>query len=431
MKRRLLISAFFLLCVVVPLQAQNLSKVIEWALEQNNEIKAQGQALQKAQLEARAQFRKTLPALEFNAAYRHQTLVPQINFPSVFPGGGAAIHIGTYDTYETGLRLYYVLFSGFRLTNSVRMARQKSVLQAVQLENKKREIAFNVLRAYRQVQLQQVEVEVLNAAMKRIDLQRQRLNSLIRQGFALSLDTLSLELARLQLKSRLIAARGNIATALQQLNQLAGKQVKVEPFTSSVVSPPEVELQIEKTPPYRSVSQQEKLQQLAAKIARAAYLPSVTVYASYNYGKPGLDIINNQWNDYGIWGVNVSWNLFNWNGDRLTEQAALASAQQVAYKRAALKDQLKTRFDTAFREWQALAEQLSVFRAAQNVALTKMNLVQSRYQKGMATANDFNQANLELSEAELNLKRHLIRMALKKNEIEYLGNKPLNEWSLE
>lgn len=69
-------------------------------------------------------------------------------------------------------------------------------------------------------------------------------------------------------------------------------------------------------------------------------------------------------------------------------------------------------------------------QTALSVAQQKMKIVQSRYQQGMASATDFNEANLQLTESELNLKRHYLLMVLKLNEIDYLSGKPLNQWSI-
>jgi hypothetical protein len=60
-----------------------------------------------------------------------------------------------------------------------------------------------------------------------------------------------------------------------------------------------------------------------------------------------------------------------------------------------------------------------------------MKIIESQFQQGMVSVTDFNDTNLELTEAELNHKQHLIRMALKVNEIDYISAKPISEWRVE
>lgn len=411
---------------------QDLSEILQKALKQNKEVQAQQQALQSAQLRAKAFFRKTLPSLDLSASYRHVTHVAQLKFPSTIPipGFPTNISLGQYDTYESSLTLKYVLFSGFAQKNQVKLMNQQAGLANISLEDKQKEIAFKVIGAYRQVQAKQLELEVLKASLKRIDLQIKRVKALVNQGMALGLDSLSLKLARLNVRKQLIAAQGELEIAQQQLDQLVGSKVQVPSFQK----PGPLELNVlpvvQLMTPYRLLDQQQQMQRTMVKISKARYLPSLAAFASYNYGKPGLDFIKGDWMDYGIWGVSLSWNLFSWQADRLNEQAARAQVKKIEWQKDAVKDQLQTRFENALRQWQTLKEQEKVVQTALSVAQQKMKIVQSRYQQGMASATDFNEANLQLTEAELNLKRHYLLMALKLNEIDYLSGKPLNQWSI-
>lgn len=414
------------------LSGQQLSEVLQTALKQNKEVQAQQQALQSAQLQAEATFRKTLPSLDLNASYRHVTHVAQLQFPSTIPipGFPSDISLGQYDTYESGLTLKYVLFSGFAQKNQVKLMNQQAGLANISLEDKQKEIAFKVIGAYRQVQAKQLELEALQASLKRIELQIKRVKALVRQGMALGLDTLSLKLARLNVRKQLISARGDLEIVQQQLDQLVGGKVQVPPFQKPESLALNVLPVVQLMTPYRLLDQQQQMQHTMVKISKARYLPSLAAFASYNYGKPGLDFVKGEWMDYGIWGLSLSWNLFSWQADRLNEQAARAQVKKIEYQKDAVKDQLQTRFENALREWQTLKEQEKVVQTALSVAQQKMKIVQSRYQQGMASATDFNEANLQLTESELNLKRHYLLMVLKLNEIDYLSGKPLNQWSI-
>ncbi len=429
----LFLNVALILIFSAQLIGQSLNQVLQTALKQNKELQAQRQQLNSAQLQAQAAFRKTLPTLDLSASYRHVTHVAQLEFPSTIPipGFPTNVSLGQYDTYESGLTLKYVLFSGFAQKNQIKLMRQQARLANINLEEKQKEIAFKVIGAYRNVQNKQLELEVLKSSLKRIDLQIKRLKALVKQGMALSVDSLSLKLARLNVQKQIIAVQGQLAIARQQLEQLVGTKVKVEPFERATVSEPSMLPVLQEMAPYRKLKQQQAMQRTVVKINQSHYLPSLAAFASYNYGKPGLDFIKGDWMTYGIWGVNLSWNLFSWNADRLTEQAARARVKQIQWQKEAVKEQLQTRFDNALQDWQTLKEQEKVVKTALQVARQKMKIIESRYKQGMATATDFNEANLQLTEAELNLKRHYLLMALKRSEIEYLSGKPLNQWSIQ
>ena len=59
-----------------------------------------------------------------------------------------------------------------------------------------------------------------------------------------------------------------------------------------------------------------------------------------------------------------------------------------------------------------------------------MKIVKLQYEQGVATVTDFNFANLDLTEVQLERSGLLLQIALKFNEIEYKSGKPISEWSL-
>ncbi len=412
------------------LPAQTLKQTVHLALQQNKTILAQNQAARKARLEAKAAFRYTLPQLDVNASYRHVTHVPHIQFPA-FLGGGSSINLGAYDSYETGLTLHYALFNGFANRNTVRLMEQRAALSEIVLQKTQKEIAIQTINAYRQVQRWLLEREVLKTGMARTDLQLARIRSLVRQGMALALDSLSLTLAKLRLQKQMIEAQNHLQTAQAQLDQLVGQKVTVQVFAGEEISSCTERPLFAQMETLKKIEQQRRMQQTQIHLKQAAYFPRVQVFASYNYGKPGADMIRNEWMDYGVWGVNLSWNIFSWFSDRLRVQAARAELKQIQWQKQTAKEEMQTRFEAALRTWQTLFEQYKVLKMAFDVARSKMKIVEAQYRQGMATVTDFNRANLDLTEAELNVKRQLLLLALQRNQVEFLSGKPINQWSIQ
>jgi outer membrane protein TolC len=69
-------------------------------------------------------------------------------------------------------------------------------------------------------------------------------------------------------------------------------------------------------------------------------------------------------------------------------------------------------------------------KRALRLARRKMNIIKSQYEQGMSSATDFNTANLDLTEARLNVQRWRLRLALKLNELEFISGKPISAWSI-
>ena len=165
-------------------------------------------------------------------------------------------------------------------------------------------------------------------------------------------------------------------------------------------------------------------------ISKAGYYPKIWVNVSFNYGKPGPDFIANEWDTYGKWMVGLQWEIWNWWSTSASVQAKDLKRQALESSEKTLQDQLKLNYDKAVRSFKALQEQRIVAQKAVKVAREKMNIVEVSAEKGQMSASDFNEANLELSQAEIREKQILIQLNLQATEIDYLSGEPVKMWRL-
>ncbi len=430
-KKKTILFLFGIVCFLsgTVLRAQSVRLAVEQALQNNNQLKAEQEAVVQARLKAKAAFRETLPGLDFEASYNHVTDVPELRMPT--PMGVQTIRLGTFDKYEAGLSVNYVLFSGFAQQNNIRLKELQKDLSAVRLKSSQKEIAFQTIRAYRQVQMLLLTVDIYKAAEKRVGLKLNDVRTLVKQGMALAVDTLSLRLSLLDAQQNRLNMESRLELAQQQLDNLTGTHIVVQREETSPHKTPEAIWTPEQNLRLQALNKQIRLAQATAGLAESPLYPHVALYAAYKYGKPGLDMISNEWMAYGVWGAGLSWNLFNWQKDALTSQAAQAKARELAFRKQVAKEQLKLGFDQAESAYRFLQHRWQLQRQAVELAKAKMQTIQSRYKRGMASATDFNMANLELTQAELKEAQQRIQLALKCNELEYKSDQPISEWSMQ
>ncbi len=426
---KLFMSVLIILPVVI-LQAQPLRQVVESALQSNATVRAQGAAVEQSDWEVKSAWRKTLPTIDFDASYRHVTEVGELQLPPILGQPGRTVKLGAYDTYETTLSANYLLFSGFAQRASVNSKEAQKDLSENSLRKTEKDIAFQVVAGYRQVQLHQLEASALEAGRKRIQLQLDRLKSLVRQGMALATDTLSMALAALSYDQRILVTQSKMETAQQELGNLVGSRVEVAPPPEQLPAEKHESLDLNLNENLKNLTIQKEIIDHAKTIRQSGYYPRIALQAGLKYGKPGAAFIGNDWMLYGVWGVGVQWNLWSWRGDRAAVEAQEAAIRKVEFNRSALQDKVKTRYDNALREYHSLKKQLKVSQSALKLAKDKMAVIESRYRQGMASATDFNDTNLELTEAQINYKKQLLFILLKISEIDYISSKPISEWSI-
>ena len=427
-----LIITLVLFLLVNSGNTQSLKETIDLALEANPMIAAGRSQIEESRLDAKSTSRSTLPQIEFDASYRHVSDVAQLELPQFTPQMPRMnVNLGVYDTYETGLTANYLLFSGFAQKSLVGIKNQTVELNNRQLTKTEKSIALEVIIKYRQVQNYHLEVEALNAAKQRIDLQIKRIKALVNQGMALSLDTLSLSLSKLNNDQKIIAAQADLETAKQELTALVGKEIVVNKEVTvnedNIISLFDAEMNSD----LQMLNTRIGIIQSNRAITKSGYYPKIGLFAGVKYAKPGVNFIRNNWMTYGVWGVNLNWNLFKWGADHLKSQSLKAAKNTIEFQYQNLTNQLKTKYDAAVREYRALQKQNKVALSARDLAKRKMEIIQSRYNEGMSSVTEFNDANLELTDTEINLQRQSILLAIKVSEIDYLSGKSINQWSIE
>ena len=416
----------FALLIMSPVFSQSLQEAIRLALDNNPVIKASEQGLELAEKTALATSRKTLPKLEVGAKAAYISDVMELDLSTLKPGAGT-ISMGTNQSYGTDLTASYVLFSGYAQKASVQMSKKQCDIAAIDVAGTSREIAYNTAVTYRNIQRQLLKIAALESARNRADLQLQRVKALLSQGMALSIDTLSLSLAEMKFDQQLIALKAALVTTHEQLKNLTGSSITVSK-TEMATDYPLPDLAINRLESLQSLSIHMDLIRQSEILARSKIYPSVAVQATFNFGKPGVDYIANEWMPYATVGIGMEWEIWNWGATKAETQAQHARIKQLRYQEENLRNQIQLRYNSVLRDYQSIRDQLKVFKNALTLAREKMRIIRLQSDKGLVSATDFNEANLELTRAEIDYQEHLIQLALKVLEIDYVSGSPISEW---
>jgi outer membrane protein TolC len=140
--------------------------------------------------------------------------------------------------------------------------------------------------------------------------------------------------------------------------------------------------------------------------------------------------VENQWMLYATAGAALSWS-YNWGADSLAVRAAERRLLRQAAEERSAREQLQLEYDSLVRDWEATWEELGVLAASLELARARMAIVSSQQAQGMASSTDFNDANLRLTQAELQYRSQLLSLRLKANLLEAMSGQPIGQWSIE
>jgi outer membrane protein TolC len=245
-----------------------------------------------------------LPQLNFNGQVSYQSDVTKVNVP--IPG--IIIPSQTKDQYRATADVSQLIFDGgvvreqknIQLLNS--SVEESSVeVELYALKNRINQIYFNIL--YQDELLKQTEL-----LLKDIQLGINKVKPQVENGSVLHSNLQILQAQYLQTEQRAIEiknTRKGLIDALsllinQPLTENTELQIPVMPSTTdTILNRPEVKLYEDQS---RLIAVQEKL--LDAK-----NLPKTSAFIQGGYGKPGLNMLSNQFDPFYIAGLRFNWSL--------------------------------------------------------------------------------------------------------------------------
>ncbi len=418
----LFFNAFFLFAQPLPLLLQKLE-------QQNPEVLAARWEKRMAEEQAGSVRGLLWPSLTFNAGYNHVSELARIDLPGLPGISPRTISLGQKDNYSLNLTAQYLLFNGFATRALVDAAQIKSDISTTQLKATQKQMALKTIALYRQIQGLRLNVKVLESDRKRRRLQLDKVKSLLANGFVRPVDTLAVRMGLLDVGQKILDVKSRLFTLRQELNDLFGETVEVGEFVEGRAPLPQLNLmQVEQI---QSLGLKEQLMGFQSRQKRSGFYPRVALTASYNYGNPGVDIINSNWMDYYILGVNLSWNL--WEGRRQSHdlQAMDYARRQIEVKKAAAENRWRSRYRQTAEEIKVLRDALRLAEKRVQLARRKWEILSAQLQEGNAASKEVDDASLQITQAELTVNARKIALQSKQNELEYLSGKPLSEWSVQ
>lgn len=311
------------------------------------------------------------------------------------PAGTIVREVGVHDNYQTDVRLTLPLYTGGRIGTGIRLAQSEQAIRKALAESSRQQIALETrnawLRLYRSTEL----VRASEAAMKRVDIVTKDVQSLFSAGAADSVAILEVLVATTKAQSDMDAAqsmrRADEITLAVLLGLPANESLEItDTLPLPVIDSLLPEQFWTNSPTYQVAENRTASARSSIRTAQSEYLPSLSAYTGYSYGRPNLDRFNNTWNDNLSVGASLSWSL-NLGGKAFKSESSRRSLVQAAEQ-----------------QQQLVAEQLS--REAQ-LARERMRLTYEQYNNAVNTfqlsSRNFALAKSQHGEGDLSINRLL------------------------
>ena len=321
-----------LLTTVVSGQVLQLEACFRWVEE--NHPKSNQKALLDQQLETRINKldKNFLPHLSLEAQASYQSEVTEVAID--IPGMNPDIPTPHKDQYKASLNLSQTIYDGGVTNTQRQIERMKNKIDHKEVEVALHKIKEHLTTTYFSVLLLQQQHALLRTTKETLESKYAKVQAAIKHGAALPSDTNVMKVELVKLNNELQQLKRREKTAFEVLSELTGQSISQK----RVLAVPQYQLNDRTAFTTRPEMQMLSLRQQQAEdyqtLSKRKYFPKVRAFGTAGYGRPGMNMLSEDFSTFWIAGAGLSWELWNWNksGD---EQQELSLRQRILEKEKA------------------------------------------------------------------------------------------------
>ena len=360
---------------------------------------------QKTSFEIDALNKAKLPKIDINAQATYQSDV--IGLPTSLPG----VEPINKDQYRATLDVNQLLYNGGMINANTKLKEAQMLTQqqlvAVNLYQLKSRINYS----YMMILLWQDQRELLLAKQSTIHSKIKEVKSGVKNGAMLPSSVQVLEAELLKLEQALTENTFQRIKELQNLAGLTSTTIK----ENSVLERPSTTLETNGVRPEMKFFELQQDQIEASKnIISKSNLPKLNAFGQAGYGNPGLNMLNNSFDDFYMVGLKLNWNVFDWNKSK-SEKQALDIAKEIVTTE---KETFETNNQMQLNELKSEISKLeTIIKTDSQIILLREKVVQSsdsQMRNGVITTSEYVTELNQLFDAKTNQKVHQTQLELAK-----------------
>lgn len=359
---------------------------------------------QKGNFEKQAIEKGNFPKIDINAQATYQSDV--IEFPFSMPN--TSIKPLNKEQYRATLDVQQLIYNGG-------LIKANSELKDIQIQNVKQQVNVSLYQlktkvnfSFMTILLLQEQNELLVAKKELLTNKIKEVHSGVKNGMLLPSSEYVLQAELAKVNQTLAENNLNKQKEIQNLEKLTFTTISRETFFetptefSTSESRPELELfEIQR-------EQVEKSKELLSK----SKLPKLNAFGQLGYGNPGLNMLDNSFQDFYIVGLKLNWNVFDWNKSK-NEKASLDIAKELVQTE---KETFETNIAIQLNEVQTEIEKLTLAIQSDTEIIELREKVlrasNSQLKNGAITSSDYLTELTQLFDAKSAQKMHEIQLHL-------------------
>ncbi len=392
-----------------------LDECISMALKNNSELKIQRESIQESdarvkqvksgrwpQFNAEATYLRFSDVMEIDLASRMSDLLP-LQLPPTL------LRFGDEDNYAVNVSVTQPIFTGFKLSNSIGAAEYLLRAEQSVAEAQVNQLIFQVKRTFYMLLTAGQMKQVALLSLQSMEAHLGDVRNMHQQGMLPKNEVLKAEIKKSEI-SRLISQSENRITLItKSLSNLIGLDLDTEiipdaqlldtPFSIDLSTAPDQALQ--NRPETAQLAHQAKALRHQLNSVKADYFPMISFIGHYEYGKPGLNKLENKWMDYWTLGIAAKWSLWDWGLKRSKVLQAEASLRRLDESEVELHRAIQLDIEQCTLKINEAEELTRILSQTKAQAEENFRLVSDQFSQGLVMNTEYLDAETQLTRTKI------------------------------
>mgnify|MGYP006279149221 CR=1 FL=1 len=346
------------------------------------------------------------PNLDMNAQASYQSDIVEIDvnlpFDADFPSPSK-------DQYRVTMDVNQMIYDGGVVKYSEKMERMDEKLNKQSVEVDLYQVKDQVMEVYFGIMLLQKQRKILQATIKELKTKIKSVKSAVNNGTLLPSDLKKLQAEQLNLEQKLDDINSRIHSSYGVLNKLTG----LETDTSTTLELPEITLEEEgsyQRPENELFKMQKNQLDTKENLIQAQKIPKVFAFGQFGYGKPGLNMLNDEFDTFYIVGAKLSWNIWDWNQNKRKRQLARLQKNMVDVRENAFNKNLDIHLEKIKADISKYEKTLQKDEQIIGLRQEVIRSSRSKLENGVITSADYITDLNQLTKAKITHERHKIEL---------------------
>ena len=300
------------------------------------------------------------------------------------------------DQYKGTLDVNQVLYDGGSVSVQKQMAVESGKSDMLQTEVDIQKVKEQVNQVYFTLLILKQSQQQLQATQNNLLEKRKSLESGLTNGLLTANDLRQIDVELVKIAQQITELEISYSSNLQVLAEITG--LKIE--SGSEVSLPEELITMYDSivrPEQKLFASQRTNLDLSKKLSQTQRMPKLYAFGQVGYGKPGLNMISNDFSTFGIVGLTFKWNIWDWSKTAHDKQIITLQQEMIASKEEQFVRSIRIAKDNNHAKISQLEKAIE---ADTKIVSLNNEIVQTnsiRLDQGIITTTDYiNSVNAEL-----------------------------------